>query len=258
MEKNAVLIDDLIEVIKKFRELRSKCEDNDFCNLGITDRAWLQTQGIAIIDRVASGSVYQKLAEMTIQKGEHDWNVLHQLQGILEALLGHLTVGSFVPVAEGRTSQLAPLDTIIKMCQRFHKAVLGLRKHPRSRDTLAINDEYDVQYLLQSFLALEIDDIRPEEWTPSHGGKSSRMDFLLINEQIVVETKMTRDNLRDVEIGKELKIDIMDYRSHPKCKTLICLVYDPGNKISNPTGLENDLTGQHNHLYVRVIVVPKP
>jgi len=34
------------------------------------------------------------------------------------------------------------------------------------------------------------------------------MDFLLKNEQIVVETKMTRPKLREKEVGDQLIIDI--------------------------------------------------
>jgi hypothetical protein len=43
-------------------------------------------------------------------------------------------------------------------------------------------------------------DIRPEEWNPSYAGSSKRTDFLLKNEQIMIEIKKTRSNLKDKEI----------------------------------------------------------
>lgn len=123
--------------------------------------------------------------------------------------------------------------------------------------TLEINDEYDVQDLLHALLDLYFDDIRAEEWTPSYAGKSSRMDFLLKDEQCVVETKMTRAGLGGKEVGDQLIIDIGRYGAHQDCKTLICFVYDPLMKIGNPDGLERDLSGTRDGISVKVIVAPK-
>ena len=107
-------------------------------------------------------------------------------------------------------------------------------------------------------MKLDFDDIRTEERTPSYAGSSSRMDFLLKNEQLVVEVKRTRDNLRDRGVGEQLIIDIAKYKEHPDCETLICFVYDPEGFISNPTGLENDLNKlSSDKLKVSVYVAPK-
>src|SRR5258708_5925569 len=75
------------------------------------------------------------------------------------------------------------------------------------------------------------DDVRREEWTPSYAGKSSRIDFLLKDEEIVIEIKKTRSTLRDKEISDELIIDKERYQAHPHCKTLIAFVYDPDRYI---------------------------
>src|SRR5213593_1092790 len=79
------------------------------------------------------------------------------------------------------------------------------------------------------------------EWTPSYGGGASRMDFLLKDERIVIEAKMARANHAAKEISEELIIDAARYKTHPDCKTLVCLVYDPNNQIKNPRGVERDL-----------------
>ena len=83
------------------------------------------------------------------------------------------------------------------------------------------------------------------------------MDLLLKSERTVVESKMTRKGLGQKELVTQLAEDILRYRSHPDCRTLICFVYDPAGKCTNPTALENDLTRGHGDLQVIVIVQPK-
>ena len=46
------------------------------------------------------------------------------------------------------------------------------------------------------------------------------MDFLVKEEQIVIETKHNRKNLLEKQITEELVIDIARYSSHPDCKRL--------------------------------------
>lgn len=133
------------------------------------------------------------------------------------------------------------LTVIENICTHFSIVSRQLRDRYNSRPTLDVNDEYDVQDLLHALLLLHFKDIRKEEWTPSFAGASSRMDLLLKSEQLVIEAKKTSDKLRDKEIGKQLKLDIVDYRKHPNCKTLVCFVFDPQKKINNPTAIENDL-----------------
>lgn len=143
------------------------------------------------------------------------------------------------------------------ICDRFHSVAKALRKRHEQRPTLDVKDEYDVQDLLRSLLAVDFDDVRPEEWTPSYAGRATRMDFLLKSEKVVVETKMTRDGLGDRELGEQLIVDIAKYAQHPDCKTLVCFVYDSLGCVANPAGLQADLENQPNGgLAVRVLVRP--
>ncbi len=119
-----------------------------------------------------------------------------------------------------------------------------------------MEDEYDVQDLLHALLTLEHDDVRSEEWTPSYAGGSSRTDFLLKLEQIVIEAKKTRSGFGARELGEQLMVDIQKYEQHPDCRTLVCFVYDPEGRIANPRGIENDLGGDRDGLTVRVIIAP--
>jgi hypothetical protein len=149
------------------------------------------------------------------------------------------------------------IDKVEQILQRFHLVARQLKHRHSQRRALVIRDEYDVQDLLHALLNIVSDDVRPEEYTPSYAGAASRMDFLIKQEKLVIETKMASSKLTDKAIGEQLVIDINRYQSHPDCKTLLCLVYDPESNMKNPSALENDLTGKHNDLNVRLIVVPK-
>lgn len=146
---------------------------------------------------------------------------------------------------------------IEQICTRFHLVACQLRKRHNNRSTIDISDEYDVQDLLHSLLRIFFDDIRPEEWTPSYAGQSSRMDFLLKDESLVIEVKKTRNGLGTKEVGNELIVDIEHYKSHPSCRILVCFIYDPDGRITNPDGLEKDLNRDEGKLQVKVIIVPK-
>ncbi len=139
---------------------------------------------------------------------------------------------------------------------RFHSIAIQLRSRHGGRKTLDVQDEYDVQDLLHAILKLNFNDIRKEEWTPSYAGGSSRMDFLLKGEQIVIEVKKTRVGLDDKELGKQLIEDKAKYKAHPDCKKLICFTYDPEGRIMNPTGLQNDLNQDGQDFKVVIVIKP--
>jgi hypothetical protein len=153
--------------------------------------------------------------------------------------------------------RLNPIDLVARICDRFHSVSRQLRNRHNNRPTLEIEDEYDVQDLIHSLLRIYFDDIRPEEWTPSYAGGSARMDFLLKNEKMVIETKKTRKGLNPKELGDQLIIDIQRYKEHPDCKTLFCFIYDPEGRIANPKGIEKDLSRKDDNLEVIVLVDPK-
>jgi len=110
---------------------------------------------------------------------------------------------------------------------------------------------------MRALLILHFEDVRPEEVTPSVGGKSGRMDFLLKGERLVVETKMTRRGLDQKAVGDELIIDMRRYRAHPDYRTLVCFVYDPGGFCHAPAALENDLSDQDGDFRTVVVVCPR-
>jgi hypothetical protein len=156
----------------------------------------------------------------------------------------------------GRDSRDA-VTLIMILCVRFHLFARQLLSRHNNRGSVEIKDEYDVQDLMHALLTLHFDDIRPEEWAPSYAGSSSRTDFLLKQEKIVIEIKMTRKNLNQKEVADQLIIDKERYRTHQDCQTLVCFVYDPENRCQNPVALENDLSEEGDRFRVFVVVAPK-
>lgn len=148
------------------------------------------------------------------------------------------------------------VSTLTNILSRFHRFARQLKHRYNDRNTIDIKDEYDVQDLLHAILSLHFYDVRKEENTPSCAGCSTRADFLLKNEKIIVEVKKTRNSLKDKELGEQLSLDKAHYKVHPDCKILICFIYDPDGLISNPDGLINDLSGEDSGMNTRVIISP--
>lgn len=154
----------------------------------------------------------------------------------------------------------APRDTstiVERLCLRFHSVARQLQARHGGRATIQIDDEYDVQDLLHALLRIQFDDVRTEEWTPSYAGGSSRMDFLLKPERVVIEVKKTRVSMSTAALGEQLLVDIAKYSQHPDCDLLVCFIYDPEGRVGNPIGLERDLEAHGGKLSVRVMVGPK-
>jgi len=159
---------------------------------------------------------------------------------------------------KNKTTKKTTSDYAINLItSRFGKVIRQLRNRHDERPTIAIEDEYDMQDLFHSLLYLFFDDIRAEEWTPSYAGGCSRMDFLLKSEKVAIELKKTRPTLKAKQLGEQLIVDIEKYKQHPACSKLICFVYDPDSWISNPNGIENDLSQTIDGFQVKVIIEPK-
>lgn len=180
---------------------------------------------------------------------------LKNAQMILQSMLEELE--KFWSCKEQNELKENWIDIVKNLCHRFFSVARQIRNRYDSRETLEINDEYDVQDLFHALLQINFEDIRPEEWTPSYAWTSSRVDFLLKNEEIVIEIKMTRKWLDRKEAWNQLIIDKARYKNHTNCKFLVCFVYDPEWRIWNPIWFENDLSSDDGWLETIVIVAPK-
>ncbi len=82
------------------------------------------------------------------------------------------------------------LEKVERICSRFHSAAKQLRDTHGNSDSFEIENEYSVQSLLHSYLKLEFDDVRAEEYNPSYAGKQPRIDFLIEAHDILIESNM--------------------------------------------------------------------
>ena len=175
----------------------------------------------------------------------------------LNPLLNEVTkaekyLATYLTSTNNSNELLNPISILEIISDKFHVFSNELSKRYANRDTIIIEDEYDVQDLFRALLTLWFDDVRPEEVAPSYAGKSARVDFLLKNEKIVIEIKKTRKGLDAKKLGEELIIDISRYQSHPDCNFLFCFVFDPEELINNPRGLESDLSNARDGFQVKV------
>jgi hypothetical protein len=209
-----------------------------------------RTQTLAcLVALLGDGHVYVENFKEQVERG-YQGSVKSGL-GILKAAKEDIEAGN---LAKG--PEQSPLLLIEQICSRFHLVARQLRSRHGGRATLDVQDEYDVQDLMHALLSLHFVDVRPEEYTPSYAGKASRMDFLLKQESIVIELKMTRAGLGPKELSTQLIEDIERYKAHPDCQALVCFVHDPAGLIPNPRGIEADLKRDENPFPVRVLIRP--
>src|SRR5207237_9230184 len=97
---------------------------------------------------------------------------------------------------------------LLVLLKNLRRAMQPLTHRRKGAVTLSFSTEYDVQDLLHALLRPWVADVRPEEFTPSYAGSSTRMDFLLPAHRRVLELKFVRDRNHAKKIGDELIIDI--------------------------------------------------
>ncbi len=150
---------------------------------------------------------------------------------------------------------LNAIHLLERMARNLPFAIATLSRPVRDRPGLAVNDEYDLQRVVHAALQLNFQDVREEEFSPSSAGSGTRIDFVLREVRIAVETKMTRPGLYAKKLGDELAADILRYRKHPDVSALVALAYDPGRLIGNPAGFEHDLFSDADQLIVRAFII---
>lgn len=256
-------IEDILSRFTKTRDSISINRDDDYRMKELT------TELIDLIgDNIPNSVQHARMVASAYNDGYssyygcQSWKGVKDIQGVVKTLITRIerNPGLFVP-KEGYIA--APSEELTKntgieiIATRFHAVARQLRNRYNNRGTLEVEDEYDVQDLFHSLLTLYFNDIRPEEWTPSYAGGSSRVDFLLPEINTIIEIKKTRQSLKTRELGEQLLIDIARYKKHPACKRLICFVYDPEGRVSNPGGLESDLSNCDEIIQVQTVIVPK-
>lgn len=153
-------------------------------------------------------------------------------------------INAKISIQENEGIKPSSIEELLKVIIRgLPRAMHPLIHRRKNSPVLSFATEYDIQDLLHSQLRPWIADIRPEEFTPSYAGSNTRMDFLLPDHKLVIETKRVRDKNHASKVGDELIIDIEHYRKHPYTEHLWCVIYDPELYILNPSGVASDLEG---------------
>jgi hypothetical protein len=225
------------------------------------------------------GNVLEEFMDLSPTQGTPEYDAWKEKRERVERVLEddglrYYRFGRVLPQGDGQA--LEPRDTDpqsqttpskpASVEELLEVMVCGLRRamHPlthrrKGTQPLSFGSEYDVQDLLHALLRPWIKDIRPEEFTPSYAGSSTRMDLLLFAHRLVIELKVVRDRAHAKRVGDELIIDIEHYRRHPQCSVLWCVVYDPDHLITNAEGLKYDLQGERSTpdgaIKVRVFVL---
>ncbi len=176
---------------------------------------------------------------------------------IMQGMIAHVDKLAPFLFPSSKNANPGAVGCLKTVCGRLHIfAREMIAKHGKGSSAFAINNEYDLQIMLRGLLRFHFDNVLAEESTPSYLEHSSKIDFLLPDLQIGVEAKLASAKLGLGEIGKQLNDDIIRYRAHPDCKTLVCLIYDPQEIINNPRGAETQLQVQSTpELAVEAVIV---
>lgn len=146
---------------------------------------------------------------------------------------------------------------IRKVCLRFHSVARQLRLRKDYRPTIEVEDEYDLQDLLCALLKVEFEEVATDDWTPPYTEGASRTTLFVHRDQIAIVVKKTGPGLTTKELTDQVMADAAHYRTHGRCATLFCFVYDPEGRIGSPKRLETTLTSVSEHCRIEVLVAPK-
>jgi REase_DpnII-MboI len=161
------------------------------------------------------------------------------------------------PVLQFPKAGSDPAELVKMLCSRFHSVARQLRLRGEYRATLSVEDEFDAQDLLHALLRIQFDNVDTDEWTPSYSSGTPRTTLLLNDGRLAVIVKKTRTGLNAKDLSDQLQIDAERYRSHGRCTTLLCFMYDPEGRIGNPRGLEASLASVSKSFVIDVLVAPK-
>jgi hypothetical protein len=259
---NRGLIHKVVVLSKDFYVIRTI--DDLFIFAGADSSWWQEPSEERIFDSERVNQVYGWIEGIKLNNPEQ---LRHILQGVIQQMCGNEKIPEDerdflkrhidLPVTEGFRPPVIPDEKIVVpedvkrlleiLIKGLPQAMYPLKHRRKDLPFLTFENEYDVQDLLHVMLRPWIRDVRPEEYTPSYAGSSTRIDFLCADYDIVIEVKYVRDTKHAKKVGDELIIDITHYAVHPQCNELWIVIYDADGLIPNPGGLIKDLNGEHTN-----------
>ena len=148
------------------------------------------------------------------------------------------------------------IDDILNSFGNAIKKVTTQRR--KDHPDFKVADEYDVQDMLYVVLKSIFPNLRAEDPIPKVGAKSTKIDLILREENILIEVKMIKEKDRNEnEFIEELKIDFESYHECQWLKKLYCYVFDPfakTNDVNNFYSLSG-LRVKNGHEYTVQLIV---
>lgn len=151
-------------------------------------------------------------------------------------------------------------ELIRNMLNNFSNSIQKIIKNRRKGHAeFTINDEYDVQDILYVILKSVFPHLRDEDAIAKVGAKTTKIDLILREEQILIEAKMIKQSdTNETHFIEELKVDFESYHQCNWLSKLFCFVYDPYKKTKDLSNF-HDLNGtreKNGHKFnVEVIVI---
>ncbi len=118
-------------------------------------------------------SGHQQSFQDSVKKAKDYLNVkYHRLKMIYEKI-DHLQLLPEIEDFKIEESEDIKMLSILEIIlNNFHKVAQTIRQRYNNRQTIIINDEYDVQDLLRGLLRVNFEDIREEDYVPSYAVSS--------------------------------------------------------------------------------------
>lgn len=139
------------------------------------------------------------------------------------------------------------IDQILNSLRRFHLGANWLEKHRRkNHDPFIINNEYDVQDLLYSFLLINFPDADIEDPGKKIAGVSSRSDIVIQNLKLIIEIKCFKEGDDWTSMLKDINHKIQTYSQKENYDQIIIFIYNPDFALKNPDKIEKDLTKEQS------------
>jgi hypothetical protein len=146
--------------------------------------------------------------------------------------------GAALPWAERpKATPVDALRVLDGLLRRLPRVVRQLRVRHGDRPAFRVEDEYDLEDLLRALLPLHFDDIRPEGRTPSYAART-RTDFVLAAEGMAVTVKPVAALGDEQRLAGQLAEDVAYYERRGGVRALVCLVYDPEQRVVEPGRFE--------------------
>ena len=151
-----------------------------------------------------------------------------------------------------------PEDIIRIILNNFSNSVQKIMSRRKGHSPYELKDEYDVQDILYVIIKSVFPSLIDEDSIAKTGAKNSRIDFILREENILIEVKMIKANdTNEINFIEQLKIDFESYHECPWLKKLFCFVYDPYRKtkdVNNFYRLNGDREKQTHKYNIEIIV----